>query len=315
MKRIIAIGLLSTVIFSGVAMKSPHIAMRSGSDCLSLRDTFEKIAADARGQAGISLFQLETIEHISVNGHRHFAMQSVFKFPLALCILDAVDKGRFSLAQKIHIAGADWVQKTWSPMRDQYKSREIDISLLDLLSFTVSSSDNIACDVLFRLIGGTRVVNDYVHGLGIRNMEIAATEAQMHAGWNVQYKNWCTPDAMSALFELFYKGGHLSTTSTRLLMDLMTGTTTGAARIKGLLPPGASVAHKTGSGDTNPEGITAATNDAGIITLPDGRHLILVVLVGDSRADDSTRERVIARIAKVAFDYYVHSGSSGTPTR
>ena len=55
--------------------------------------------------------------------------------------------------------------------------------------------------------------------------------------------------------------------------------------------------------------LSAAANDAGIITLPDGEHLLLVVFVSDAKADDSTREGVIARIAKAAYDHYVHAAS------
>ena len=61
------------------------------------------------------------------------------------------------------------------------------------------------------------------------------------------------------------------------------------------------MAHKTGSsGATN--GIAAATNDIGIVTLPDGRHLAIAVFVSDSKADAATRDAVIARIAKAAWD-------------
>jgi len=49
-------------------------------------------------------------------------------------------------------------------------------------------------------------------------------------------------------------------------------------------------------------GITAATNDIGIITLPNGRHLAIAVFVSDSPTDEVTREGVIARIAKAIWD-------------
>jgi len=39
-------------------------------------------------------------------------------------------------------------------------------------------------------------------------------------------------------------------------------------------------------------------NDIGIITLPDSRHIILAVYINDSLSDGSTREHVIADIAK-----------------
>lgn len=46
------------------------------------------------------------------------------------------------------------------------------------------------------------------------------------------------------------------------------------------------------------EKITSATNDIGIITLPDGRHILIAVYVADSPDDTPTREKLIADIAK-----------------
>jgi beta-lactamase class A len=86
-----------------------------------------------------------------------------------------------------------------------------------------------------------------------------------------------------------------------LLVKLMTEAIPGAKRLKGELPAGTVVAHKTGTGGTR-NGITSATNDIGITTLPNGAHLAVAVFVSDSLADETTRESVIARIAKAAWD-------------
>jgi beta-lactamase class A len=81
----------------------------------------------------------------------------------------------------------------------------------------------------------------------------------------------------------------------------MANSTPGAKRLKGLLPAGTRVAHKTGT-DGTVNGMTRATNDIGIITLPGGRHLAIAVFIKDSTADETTREGTIARIAKAVFD-------------
>jgi beta-lactamase class A len=81
----------------------------------------------------------------------------------------------------------------------------------------------------------------------------------------------------------------------------MIDSTTGPKRLKGLLPKGTAVAHKTGTGGTQ-SGSTSATNDIGIIYLPNGNHLAVAVFVSDSSADEKTRESVIARIAKASWD-------------
>lgn len=81
----------------------------------------------------------------------------------------------------------------------------------------------------------------------------------------------------------------------------MTETPTGLNRIKGLLPAGTVVAHTTGTSRTV-DGVTAATNDVGLVTLPNGQHLAIAVFVSDSMADDATREEVIAKVARATWD-------------
>ncbi|MGA7915229.1 MAG: hypothetical protein WCA00_08350, partial [Candidatus Acidiferrales bacterium] len=64
--------------------------------------------------------------------------------------------------------------------------------------------------------------------------------------------------------------------------------------------------HKTGSSGTR-NGVAFATNDIGLITLPDGRRLAIAIFVTDSKADEATRDAVIARIAKAAYDQAIQA--------
>jgi beta-lactamase class A len=61
------------------------------------------------------------------------------------------------------------------------------------------------------------------------------------------------------------------------------------------------VAHKSGTSDVD-DGVAHATNDIGLIPLPDGRRIAIAVFVTDSTADQDTREKVIARIGRAAYD-------------
>jgi beta-lactamase class A len=108
---------------------------------------------------------------------------------------------------------------------------------------------------------------------------------------------------MLELLRVFHRGAGLSPASRDLLLRLMQESVPGAQRIKGLLPQGTLVAHKTGtSGTVN--GVTAATNDVGIVTLPDGRHMAVVVFVSDSKGTLAAREGVIARMARAGYAYW-----------
>ena len=270
----------------------------------SLRTKIEQIVESARAKVGVTVIGLENSDTLTFNGNGNFPMQSVYKFPLALTVLNQVDKHIFSLDQKIYIKKDDLLPNTWSPLREKYPHGNISITLEELLTFTVSESDNNGCDILFRLIGGPKTVDRYIHSLGITNISIAATEEEMHKDWEVQYRNWSSPAAMGQLLSMFYHNEILSRTSKEYLWQTMVKTGTGPRRIKRLLPTGTIVAHKTGSSGTNDYGITAATNDVGIVTLPNGKHFAIVVFISNSTTGEEKCEDIIAEIAKVVWDTY-----------
>nr|ALG03739.1 beta-lactamase [uncultured bacterium] len=268
-----------------------------------LRTKIYGIIEKANGRVGAAIINLETLDTLTFNDDHHYPMQSVFKFPLALAVLNEVDKGNLSLNQKVHLKKEDLLPNTWSPLREKYPDGNVDITLSELLTYTVSISDNNGCDVLFRLVGGTEKVNQFVHSLGISEMEIAANEEEMHREWDVQFQNWTTPSAMGQLLYKFVDDSILSNDSKDFLWNIMVSTVTGPRRIKGQLPDGTIVAHKTGSSGIN-NGIAAATNDVGIVTLPNGKQYIIVVFVSDSPDDENAREEIIAGIAKAAWDAF-----------
>lgn len=189
-------------------------------------------------------------------------------------------------------------------MRDKYAGKDFDITVGELIAYAVSESDNNACDILFEMAGGTQKVNDYIHSLGVKDIAIVATEKEMSKSWDVQYTNYARPSAYLQLLQIAYERKKLSKTSHEFLWKTLVEGPTGLKRIKGLLPKGTEVAHKTGTSGTNEKGISAATNDAGIIRLPNGKDIAVVVFVSDAAADIDTRELVIARTAKAVWDYY-----------
>lgn len=291
---------LSAVVLLSIAGRSVFAQKRADD----FRRKIEKIIPEAKGTVGVAIMGLEDRETFLFNESLRYPMQSVYKFPLAMAVLDQVDKGKLSLNQKIRVTPKDLLPNTWSPIREKYPKGNVDLKLSEILSYTVSQSDNNGCDILFRLLGGPKKVDAYVQSLGVKSIVIAATEEEMHKAWNVQFTNWCKPRAMLRLLDILYKGKALSKTSNDFLWKIMTETTSGPNKIKGLLPKNALVAHKTGLSDTK-DGILAATNDAGIMTLPNGEHVAIVVFVSNTSVDEKTRDGVIAQISKAAWDYFL----------
>ena len=165
-------------------------------------------------------------------------------------------------------------------------------------------SDGTACDVLLGLLGGPEKATGYFRRIGVTEMVAATTELEIGKDRRAQYRSWSTPLGALTLLRALHGRRVLSDTSHALLMRYLTETTTGPKRLRGDLPGGTVVAHKTGSSGTS-NGVTAATNDIGIITLPNGQHLAIAVFLTDSRADDATRDRVIARVARAAWETWI----------
>jgi beta-lactamase class A len=265
------------------------------------QNRISRIVKSVNGVVAVTILHLESRQKTSYNGDRHMVMHSVMKVPIAMTVLQLVDEGKWRLDQKIHIIKAD-LPETYSPLRDKYPEGNIDIAVSDLLSYMVSLSDNDACDILLKHLGGTVAVRNYLKQLGITGIMVKASEFEMASAWKVQYSNWCTANQVVKLLDMFYHGKALSESSTAYLMKLMLATSTGPKQLKGLLPAGTPVAHKTGRSPTNAAGLTPATNDVGIITLPNGKHLAVAVFIGESTASLSERERVIAEIARAGYD-------------
>lgn len=100
-------------------------------------------------------------------------MMSVFKFPVALAVLDRMQREGIPLTQPISITPDLLLPGTYSPMRDSLPAGGGTLTLGQLLRYTVSESDNIACDILLREAGGPEAVEAYVRSLGIGGIRIA----------------------------------------------------------------------------------------------------------------------------------------------
>lgn len=313
MKRVLVClisAFMATAGCAGTASRNAHVddgqaktgtqaGTAAPSEALSRR--LAQIARTIDGRVGIAATIFETGESVAFNADQRFPMQSVYKFPIGMAVGSELDAGRLRQEQKVRVRQTDFVSPPQhSPIRDRYP-RGTELTVGELLKYMVSESDGTACDVLLELLGGTQFVRQYLQGLGIDEIIVANTEKEIGADEAVQYQNWATPRGMVRLLGALHEGRGLSPSSRTLLLRLMTETPTGLRRLKGLLPAGTNVAHKTGSSGTV-RGRTAATNDVGLLTLAPERHVAIAVFVSDTTADERTREAIIAQAARAVWD-------------
>jgi beta-lactamase class A len=296
---------MKKTFFIGILLLICNIGLTQTQRVNPLNRQIENYLKDKEAKVGVVVTDSMGNVIAWVNGNYQFPMQSVFKFHIAMVVLAEVDKGTFTLDQKMVIKKSDLKTKTWSPIRDLYP-KGTTLTLAEIIDFTVSQSDNNGCDYLLKLIGGPKVVENYFREKGYPNISIQVTEAQMHKSWNVQYKNWITPAESNRILFDFHQQNQtfLSVDCKKFLLQCMLNTETGMKRLKGKLPDGTPVAHKTGSSGSNANGVTAAANDVGIVFLPNRNGFIISVFVSQSIESEVVNEVIIADLCLIAWEYF-----------
>jgi beta-lactamase class A len=293
-----------------------------------------RLSKVAGGVVGVSAIHLESGRKVSMNGAERFPMASTVKVPIAVGLLARVDAGEVRLDQLIDIKESD-LHPGSGTLTDLFNKGGLALSVRNLMELMLLISDNSATDVILRAAGGGEAVTARMRALGIEGVSVNRSTAQLIADYvgitslppeekwspavfqlafravkpedqkaagvkfDLDPRDTSTPDGMAALLQRIYRKDLLKAQSAELLLDIMRRCRTGEARLKGLLPDGTEVAHKTGT-------IGGTTNDVGIITLPDDAgHVSIAVFVKSSEKEVPARERAIAEIARAAHDFFL----------
>lgn len=241
---------------------------------------------------------------VEVNGSIPLPMLSVYKFPQALAVANyCVDHG-VKLTDTVTIADGEMKMDTWSPMRDKHGLKPQGITVDDLLRYSLQSSDNNACDILFRVIGGTETADRYIDSLGFSGIDIVSTEDEMHQNLSLCYNNSSSAMDMAALLDRFSFSMRYESAELGRIAELMETCETGKDRLAAPLEgTRAHLGHKTGTGDTDSEGRLIAVNDVGYVDLPGGRRYVIAVFVSRSGYGMAETSAIVAHISSLVYDY------------
>lgn len=279
------------------------ISIFSCAQKAELKKEISKITEGKKATVAVSVLGIDfPFQYNNNNAEKKLPMQSVFKYHIALAVLDLVDQGKLSLDQKVFIKKSELLPNTWSPIREKNPEGNFEMPISELIEYSVAMSDNVGCDVLLRLIGGPKVVHDFLISKGAKDTQIVYNEELMQSAWKNQYENYTTMKSATRLLKDFYKGKILSKKSTEFLLAVMYRTSTGLNKIVEQLPKYAKVAHKTGSSGKNDAGLTGAENDIAIITLPNGKTYAIAIFVSDSMETWEVNCKMISDISKVVFE-------------
>ena len=302
-----------------------------------LQRELDRLTSSLDGSVGVYVLDLRSGSDASVNADVGFPMASTVKVPVAVHILRLVDEGKLDLHQQVLLKEGDIYPEMGGPL-DIHLTPGSAITVRDLLHMMLTVSDNNATDILIRLGGGTQAVDARMRALGVRGIRVDRYIWEMLANfygdldastrhppgpadyaklasakrspedyrrykrlYNDDPRDTSTPAGMASLLQLIWQGKALKPETTAVLKAILLDCRTGQARLKGMLPGGTPVAHKTGSVDD-------VANDVGVITLPAGGGDVVVAVFVKSEQGDAAKDRTIAQVARAAHDYFLFAG-------
>lgn len=299
-----------------------------------LQAEIERLAPLSGGTMGVGVIHLESGAEVYVNGDVPFPMASTFKVPVAVRLLTMLEHGGLRLDSMITVQESD-LHPGSGEISHLLNDPGVSLSVRNLMELMLLISDNSATDILLRTAGGGSAVNARLAELGITGISVdrptieliadfvgvkglppesartpaafqelqrGLTDADRAAARQAFYgdtRDTATPRGMSRLLRAVWARQALDEERAALLLDIMFRCETSPTRLKGMLPQGTRVAHKTG---TLSPGVAA---DVGIIELPgDAGHVVVAVYIKESSADSATQDRAIAHVARAVHDYF-----------
>ena len=276
---------------------------------VALNAQLAAIAHAAPGNLGIAVYDPASDTHVSIHGDKSFPLASTYKLAIALAAFHAADERKLSLDTQVPMQAGD-VRHGHSPLAEQYPQGGASFPLWKLIQAMIADSDSSASDLVLRTLGDPSDVQNALNYFKLASFSIRKTEADLydeslakktfaHGGDNAG-----TPDGMAALLIGVSNLRLLSLDSSIEFMLDIGEAHTGDNRLRAGLPPSAKFAHKAGTSATF-DGMTDATNDAGLLTLPDGHRIAIVAFLSESNADEATRDATLAAVSKAVYSAFV----------
>jgi beta-lactamase class A len=295
-----------------------------------LLNAVQALGSRFQGQAGISVRDIDEGWVVAWEGDRPRPQQSVSKLWVAIAVMDAVDRGRLSLADPVTITRSD-LTVFHQPIRARVGKDGYETTIGELLRGAMTRSDNTCNDVLLWRVGGPAAINRLLHDKGIVGVKFGPGERQLQArtaglewrpewagGWGfLQARaamtfeardkalrrylaaplDGASADGVALGLSLLAQGRLLSARSTAALLTLMRSSKTGPLRLKSGLRPGWTLAHKTGTGQ-DLGNLSTGYNDVGLLVAPNGHRYAVAVMIASTRQPIPSRMRLMGDVTR-----------------
>ena len=276
-----------------------------------IKDRVSELGRAFDGRVGIAVKSIGEGWSTGWKADELYPQQSVSKLWVSIAAMDAVDKGKVSLDDKVTLTRDD-LTLFHQPIAAEILGGSYTTTLGDLMVKAITTSDNTANDKLMRSVGGPAAVRTMIKvkrlgAIRFYNGERALQSRIAGLIWSPSYSignafyeardalplavrtaafnryvedpyDGAAPSAIVNALARLKRGELLSPPTTQRLLEIMSNTHTGANRLKGGLAPGWVLNHKTGTGQVL-GALQAGYNDIGILTAPDGRSYAVAVMI------------------------------------
>ena len=276
-----------------------------------LTDSISRIVSACPGEIGVAII-INNTDTVKVNDKSVYPMMSVFKVHQALALCNDFDNKGISLDTLVKIDRNRLDSKTWSPMMKDYSELVISLTVRDLLRYTIAQSDNNASNLMFKDMVNVAQTDSFIATLIPRSsFQIAYTEEEMSADHDKAYSNYTSPLGAAMLMNRLFTDKIISDEKQDFIKNTLKECKTGTDRIAAPLldKEGVVIAHKTGSGDINENGILAAHNDVAYICLPNNVCYTLAIFVKDFKGNESQASQYVAHISEVVYSLLIQNSA------
>ena len=327
----------SAMVQTGIPVTPPPVARaqppRPPQSPTYLASQVDKLGSEFNGRVGIAVRSIDEGWSTSWNGNELAPQQSVSKLWVAITALDAIDKGRVQLDDRVTLTRSD-LTLFHQPIATKILGGGTTVTLGELMYQALTKSDNTCNDKLMRSVGGPDAVRAMIRNKGLGAIRFYEGERSLQsriAGltWSPSYsignafyqaRNALPMSVRKAAFNRYVedpydgasanaivdalarlkRGELLSPASTARILRIMSQTSTGKNRLRGGLKPGWTLSHKTGTGQVL--GATqAGYNDIGILTAPDGRSYSVAVMIKKTSTPLEVRMRLMNNVVRATI--------------
>lgn len=243
-----------------------------------------------QGETGILIKDIDANWVMSFNKEKLFPSASLAKIPLMASCFRAAEEKKLTLDCCVKLKSTDKLSGS-GMLKDMPAGKEFKIK--ELIGYMIYNSDNTAANILTNIVG-MDYLNDSFRTFGLKNTNLSRKIADFQSR-NMGVENYTTAEDMALILEEMYRRNLINNTISEKCLELMKLQRINN-RIPKYLPPGITVAHKTGLE-------RSICHDVGIVFTDKG-NFIICVLTKHTGINSKPAKEFIAKIALLTYEYF-----------